>query len=62
MPLTGNAILMDSNLFRLQFPNWPGLAPRNPDFRDSDERTDDEPAYIGGMSERQERLYSRSDD
>lgn len=62
MALTGNSILMDSNLFRMQFPNWPGLAPRNAAFTDQDERTEDEPAYIGGMTERQERLSSRSDD
>ena len=62
MPLTGNAILMDADLFRLQFPGWPGLAPRNPDFRDSDDRSDDEPAYIGGKSERDERLDSRRED
>jgi hypothetical protein len=40
----------------------PGLAPRNPAFTDADERTEDEPAYTGGMTERQERLSSRSED
>lgn len=61
MAFAGNGVLMDSNLFRLQHPNWPGLAPRNPDFTDSDERADDEPAYPGGMTERQERLASRDE-
>jgi len=36
-------------------------APRNAAFTDADERTDDEAAYIGGMTERQERLSSRDD-
>jgi hypothetical protein len=62
MPLTGNGILMDTKLWRFQFPNWPGLAPRSPEFADEHERTDDEAAYIGGKSEREERLSSRSDD
>jgi hypothetical protein len=61
MAFTGTDLLMNADLFRLQFPGWPGLAPRNPAFADSDERADDEPAYIGGMSERQERLSSRDD-
>jgi len=54
--------LMNADVFRRQFPGWPGLAPRNEAFRPADERTDDEPAYIGGMSEREERLRSRDDD
>lgn len=62
MALTGTDLLMNANLFRLAFPNWPGLAPRNAAFTDRDERQDDEPAYIGGMSEREERLRSRDDD
>lgn len=62
MALTGRDVLMNADLFRRQFPGWPSLAPRNPAFTDADERLDDEPAYIGGMSERDERLRSRDDD
>jgi len=59
--------LMNADVFHRQFPNWPSVSrpvpgPSNPAFTAADERTDDEPAYIGGMSEREERLSSRDDD
>jgi hypothetical protein len=62
MAFTGTELLMNADLFKEQFPNWPGLAPRNPAFTDQDERTEDGAAYPGGMSEREERLRSRDDD
>lgn len=36
--------------------------PRNAAFTDRDERQDNEAAYIGGQSERDDRLSSRDDD
>jgi hypothetical protein len=62
MALTVTDVLMDADLFRRAFPDWPGAAPGNAAFAGADERSDDEPAYIGGMTEREERLSSRCDD
>ncbi len=59
MAFTATELLMNADLFRRQFPRWPGVAPRNEAFADADERADDEPAYIGGMTEREERLSGR---
>ncbi len=54
MALTGSDILMNADLFKVTFPGWPALAPRNPDFTDGDDRArraaDQPRRRLGGLT------------
>jgi len=47
MALTGNGVLMDTNLFRMQHPNWPGLAQSQPQRSAAPVPEDDERCSCG---------------